>query len=307
MNIKQMRTALHSFDGSGFQPLLDQLEEKRKAAFKLFLGVVFVLGFIVFFLFLSEGLTELVRIAGVGAVFISIIFYRRMAVIRREAKGELMPALCQEIGLDYSIDPPDHAIFQFDQLSIIPSYDEKTLEDQIIGKVEDIDFELLEAKLVKVSRDSKGRKSRSTVFQGFLVHFDFHKNFKGETIITKDQTFIGNFFNSIARNGERVKLEDREFEDRFEVHSTDQVEARYLLTPSFMERVLQFSRLPSVKQLQLAFKDGSIYMAIKRKGDAFEGGSLDLNDPALIKQNVKDIALIFDMVTELNLTQETKI
>lgn len=307
MNIVEMRAALHSFDDSGFLPLLDELEGKRKSAFKLFIGVVFVCAFIIFLIVLSQGLTDLVQFAGFGAFFVSGLFYRRMAVIRRKAKGELMPNLCEQIGLEYLINPPDHAIYSFDQLSIIPSYDEKNLEDQIIGKVEDIEFKLLEAKLVTVQRDSKGRTSRSTVFNGFLVEFDFHKNFSGETVITKDHTVIGNFFSGFGKSGDRVKLEDREFEDEFEVHSTDQVEARYLLTPTFMERVLAFSRLPSVKQLQLAFKNGSIYMAIKRSGNAFEGGSFNLNDPELIQKNIKDIAMIFDMVTELNLTQTTKV
>ena len=97
------------------------------------------------------------------------------------------------------------------------------------------------------------------------------------------------------------------FESEFEVYSTDQVEARYLLTPRFMERVLEFSKLSNVNQVQLAFKDGAIYMAIKRSGNAFEGGNYNLNDPELITQNIKDIAQIFDMVTELNLTQDTKV
>jgi hypothetical protein len=48
-------------------------------------------------------------------------------------------------------------------------------------------------------------------------------------------------------------------------------------------------------------------MAIKRKGNSFEGGSFNLNDPKLIEKNMQDIALIFDMVKELNLTQETKV
>ena len=302
-----MREALHLFDDSGFLPLLDELEEKRKSAFKLFLGVVFVCALIVFLIMFTQGLTDLVQFAGFGAFFISSLFYRRVVAVRREAKEELMPNLCRQIGLEYTVSPPDHAIYSFDQLSIIPSYDEKNLEDQIIGKVEDIEFKLLEAKLVKVSRDSKGRTKRSTVFNGFLVEFDFHKNFNGETVITKDHTVIGNFFSGFGKSGDRVKLEDREFEDEFEVHSTDQVEARYLLTPTFMERVLAFSRLSSVKQLQLAFKNGSIYMAIKRNGNAFEGGSFNLNDPELIQKNIKDIAMIFDMVTELNLTQNTNV
>lgn len=307
MTIEEMRDALHSFDGSGFAPLLDTLEGKRKRAFNQFLAVVFVCGLVVLLFFFLQQNFEFVQAAAVVAFLISAFFYRRMAAVRREAKSELMPALCREIGLEYKINPPPHVITPYDQLSIIPSYDEKKLEDQIIGHVDDIEFRLLEAKLVSVSRDSKGRKSKTTVFNGFLVEFDFHKNFSGQTIITKDQTVIGNFLTGWARSGERVKLEDRVFESEFEVYSTDQVEARYLLTPTFMERVLEFSRLPNVKQLQLAFKDGVIYMAIKRSGNAFEGGSFNLNDPDLIKQNIKDIAQIFDMVTELNLTQDTKV
>ncbi len=307
MNIMEMREALRTFDSNSFSTQLDELEQKRKDAFNLFLVVVFVLGSIVFFLMLSQGMTEIVKFAGVAAILISIFFYRRMAAIRQEAKKQLMPALCFRIGFDYTLRPTDLAIEPFKNLSIIPPYDEKTLEDQVTGKIEDVDFELLEAKLLAVHRDSKGRKSTRTVFNGFLVQFDFHKNFEGQTIIAKDRTVIGNFFSGWAKNGQRVKLEDHEFESQFEVHSTDQVEARYLLTPSFMERMLKFSRLPSVKQLQMAFKDGSVYMAIKRNGNAFEGGSFKLNDPALIAQNISDIAMIFDMVIELNLTQETKI
>ena len=127
MTIDDMRQALHSFDGSGFKPLLDKLEAKRQRAFKTFLGVVFLCGFIVFFILLDQGGTELFKIA-IGISFVvCMIFYRRMAVIRREAKRELMPALCRNIGLEYLMTPSPHIIAPFDQLSIIPSYDEKKL------------------------------------------------------------------------------------------------------------------------------------------------------------------------------------
>ncbi|MDG1996422.1 MAG: DUF3137 domain-containing protein [Emcibacteraceae bacterium] len=307
MTIEEMRAALHSFDDSGLRPLLDKLEVRRKSVFKTFLIMVCVLGFVVMYLLLEQGLTDFVKVAGGVSIVILIFFYRRMAVIRREAKEKLMPALCDQIGLEYNLHPFNTAIFPFKNTSIIPSYDEANLEDEITGSVEGIDFKLLEAKLIVITRDSKGRTSRKTVFQGFLVEFDFHKEFIGETVITKDHTVIGNFFSGLGKSGNRVKLEDPEFEKLFEVHASDQVEARYLLTPRFMERVVDFSKLPSVKQLQLAFRNGRVYMAIKRSGNAFEGGSFNLNDPALIEQNIKDIAMIFDVVTELNLTQETKI
>ena len=43
-----------------------------------------------------------------------------------------------------------------------------------------------------------------------------------------------------ATKKERVQLEDVEFEKVFEVYSEDQIEGRYLLTPSFMNRLLEY-------------------------------------------------------------------
>ena len=41
---------------------------------------------------------------------------------------------------------------------------------------------------------------------------------------------------------EEIELEDPEFMEHFRVYSTDQVEARYILSPSMMERLLAFRR-----------------------------------------------------------------
>jgi hypothetical protein len=41
-------------------------------------------------LFLAQGFTDFVQFSGFGAIFISTIFYRRMAVVRREAKWMIL-------------------------------------------------------------------------------------------------------------------------------------------------------------------------------------------------------------------------
>ena len=61
---------------------------------------------------------------------------------------------------------------------------------------------------------------------------DFHKDFKGKTTILRDRLFKLRFGES------RVKMENPDFENTFDVYSTDQVEARYLITPFMMERLL---------------------------------------------------------------------
>jgi hypothetical protein len=55
--------------------------------------------------------------------------------------------------------------------------------------------------------------------------------------------FFNKLFSSFANNLEKVKLESIDFENRFIVYSNDQVEARYILTPSFMERLVKLEKM----------------------------------------------------------------
>ena len=71
-----------------------------------------------------------------------------------------------------------------------------------------------------------------------MVHLAMNKTFKGTTIIKRDRGKVANFFRSKMSGLESVKLEDPKFEKLFDVYGNDQIEARYLLTPSFMERPL---------------------------------------------------------------------
>ena len=198
-------------------------------------------------------------------------------------------------------------LFRSSELSLIPSYNERKLEDEISGQIEEVDFNLFEAKLIRVTRGRKGKKTRTTVFRGLLCCFDFHKEFNGTTVVSRDQTMIGNLLSGFMHTGERVKLEDPEFEDKFEVYSTDQVEARYLLTPGFMERILNFSRSGTAANLQFAFQNGMMFMAMKNSKDHFEGDGHNLNDPKYIESTIKELAFLFEIVRDLNLTQTTKI
>lgn len=67
-----------------------------------------------------------------------------------------------------------------------------------------------------------------------------NKKFEGKTVVLKDSGWL-NLFKKIGRP-ERVKLEDVSFERQFEVFSDNQIEARYLLTTAFMERMSEVKK-----------------------------------------------------------------
>lgn len=76
------------------------------------------------------------------------------------------------------------------------------------------------------------------------------KKFSSQTFINSKSRTGNNFF-----EGKEVNLEDIEFSKMFYTLSQDQVEARYLLTPSFMTRLLLLSYTKKYNQIQVLFSN----------------------------------------------------
>lgn len=153
------------------------------------------------------------------------------------------------------------------------------------------------------------RSNYNTVFKGLFFVADFNKDFKGLTVVLPDfaeKTFgslIGNIMQNMnpARQGELVKLEDPEFQKSFVVYSDDQVEARYILTPALMKRILDFrnnNRLP----VYMSFHNSKLYMAIVTGRNMFEPPYFrSAEDFRLIKEYYEDFTFAVGIVDELNL------
>jgi hypothetical protein len=71
-----------------------------------------------------------------------------------------------------------------------------------------------------------------------------------------------------------VKLEDVVFSKKWKVYATDQIEARYLLTTAFMERILEVKRRFKGKDIEFSFFDNKLFIAVHTSKDLFETTSL---------------------------------
>lgn len=112
-----------------------------------------------------------------------------------------------------------------------------------------------------------GENNDIIVFRGILIVAEFSKNFKGKTIILPDITeekygsLIGTWLQKKSRRIEElVKLEDVDFEKEFVVYSTDQIEARYILSPSLMEKLTLLSE--KYAGIAVSFVDNKMFVAI---------------------------------------------
>ncbi len=186
---------------------------------------------------------------------------------------------------------------------IFPRYDEYEADDCFFGRYQGVGINVYEQTLKEIRQDSKGRRHRVTVFQGIVVEMDMNKNFSGQTIVLKDKGFF-NRFKSFDKM-ERVTLEDVVFEKQFEVYSTNQVEARYILTTGFMERILRLKELYAGTKIEMSFYNNKILLAIDTGKDMFEACSFfktNLNQRRF--ENVfEEFWTLFSIVNILKLNQ----
>ena len=86
------------------------------------------------------------------------------------------------------------------------------------------------------------------------------------------------FLKRIDKNREvsqnKIKLEDIEFNKLFNVFSDDEIEARYLITTAFMERLLNLKTTFKSKNVKCAFINKQVFFALSTKKNLFEFGNL---------------------------------
>ena len=283
------------------QPLFDEGEKERAGAVLTFrrrltigapLAVVF--GIVVFAMFKVTGAAVVMGLFGLVVAY--TVAYLPLQKLRARVKEQSLSVIAQAIGVTYAVaggEPP--ALGRLRKLDLLPSFDRSRFEDFFHGARLGCQFDLCEAVLEDEQRDKDGDKSYVTVFRGQLIRIAFPKKFLSTTLVRRD----AGVFNALHGLGDlkRVSLGDTTFEHAFEVYSNDQVEARYLVHPVFMERLLALETAYKGKNLRCGFQGGDLLLALEGP-DKFEIGDMfkPLADPARARRIVDDIAEVMKLM-----------
>ncbi len=105
---------------------------------------------------------------------------------------------------------------------------------------------------------------------------------------------------------DKMQLEDLKFGGMFATYSSDQIEGRFLITPAFMERLLNLKTVFGTEKLKCSFYDDKLMIAIETKQDLFEIGDLhiSLKDPQQINAFYNEISSILRMVEYFKLDEK---
>ena len=283
------------------EPILQAREIDRKTAVKtcLWRGMAggcasLTLTAALFFLF---GDIEVTFIGGALSMGAALWYaYEPVQRVSTATKSQSLHTISDAIGCKYEMlgFTPD-GLEYFKELSLLPSCDRSNYQDHFSGTHHGCAFGFCDGHLEKKVRTNKSTSWR-TVFQGQLIQIAFPKKFLGTTIVRRDAGLF-NFLERWNTKLQRVGLNDSRLEKAFEVYSSDQVEARYLIHPVFMERLLDLEVRFKGKNLRCAFFEGSLLIAIEG-GDKFEIGSMfkPLADITRVRSIIADLVELMRVI-----------
>jgi hypothetical protein len=176
---------------------------------------------------------------------------------------------------------------------IVKLYDKFKSEDLIIGEVRGVGFQFSDLHIQDVRGSGKNRHVVTT-FQGRMYVFDFNKRFRSDLFLLQPGQYrpFSNFT--------KIKMESIQFNSEFKIYAGNEHEAFYILTPHFMEKLLQLDRL-YMDKIGFGFIQNRLYIAVDSRTDSFDVlGAGDISNKD-VEKAVKELETIIEFVEFLKL------
>ncbi len=301
--------------------ILQELESERKLISSAKVKSFIVLGIGLAFLIagtLLGPLPPLGYVIGGLIVVIGVILNGRttpaVRSYRNSFKRKAVDAALKSIDSSLCIEPEagmSEREFVNTQL-FTESPDRFNSEDQVTGKAGKTSFAFSEvnAEYKTVTTDNKGRRQEQwhEILKGIVFTADFNKNFQGITVVRPNDmgSKIGGWIKKavpifFSTQSALVELENASFSKTFITHSTDQVEARYILTPAMMDKICELDSKCRYT-ISLSFINTRLYIAFPLTENYFEPPIYkSLLKPSCMERDISVIRFMYGIVKELDL------
>ncbi len=306
---KQIRKELFSkefkqFFNKKIKPRLGKIENLRQKTVRdIAVLIVASVSGIICILFFCGFLKDagIIRFVFVVIILLLTSIKLREKSFKNSAKKIFLPALLSFIGEIEIVENSDikNSLRNYiENIKLMPYFDIYSCDDYLRTTYKDIKLDIAEISLKK-DMGKKNNSNAETIFSGLFITFKSFKKFEGYTIIKADGLKIG------GASG-YIKLEDPEFEKIYDVSGSNQIEARYLLTTAFMNRLVEISKTSEIgRGLIISFEQGNVNIGINSSKDWFDipvfRPSTDIKN---YKSILKDIFEILSVIDTLKFDQK---
>ncbi len=246
---------------------------------------------------------------------VGIIGYLPIAEATKAIKIGINSAIARRLGVIYEHDvTPGEELVTAGKYGLLPGHDRQTLEDCWSGNLEGHRFRLYEVHLER--REGTGKNQRwVTVFRGALIEMDFGRPFRSTTLLQRAGKHrkwlgLGGAKDDVSFSGHRLALVDQvhpAFEDVFQLYSDDQVEARVLVHPTYIEHLIAVERAFEGEAVRALFQGGKVIVAVE-SGDLFESGALnETGDRERVEEAAQQFTALAKLALAINQTERGRI
>jgi len=141
-------------------------------------------------------------------------------------------------------------------------------------------------------------------FRGMYCWANFNKKLTTRTIVIPNSltTRLDRFASFNFKDDEKIALEDARFNSHFSVYSPDQIESRYVLSSSVMEKITTLKERFN-RNIMLSFINNKVFLAVENPNGIFSFPSGKLDSIEIIEELIAEIHTAQSMVTELKLNR----
>ncbi len=175
-------------------------------------------------------------------------------------KSMIVPPLLAQFGeFTYEAKPKKKAYVYLLVKGLLPTHDNARTEDSVEGNYRGWPLSVMD---ITASRNRKN--GPSTVFSGLIIKTPNAKPVEGWYGLF-DNGGSGQLTGTVQGFGwEPIRLEGREFEDKFDFYGTDQIEGRKMMTPRRMVQLSAAAETMDLSSFRIIYREDAIYMAIGR-------------------------------------------
>jgi len=283
---------------SQIEPVLEQLEIKRKQALRLsrIIWAVAVLAAVIELAlgFADDGFDGALNAGQYAFATVSLgigIGFLPLQGVFTKSKSTIIGALCGPLGVTYAAEGVQPDGFQrLCDLRLVRGFTDKKFTDLFVGAHAGLAFWFCQATLTAGS----GREEH-TVFRGQLLQVAYPKPFGGVTVVLRRGGGPDGFQHPPGLK--EVGLEDPKFDRIFSVFGDDQVEARTIVTPAFMEHLMALEKAYEGERLRCAFTQGNLLLAIEGASRFYVGDPFStMVNRARVQSMAADIHRLFGLI-----------
>lgn len=310
-------TAQQERFNTAIQTLIEQIGAKHSLYIKfLVAGAILITCGAAYLIFVNnegnmDGLTAIIVLF---SLLPCIALYHALNFFyKRGTKHLLVETMAEAAGMIYEKD----GVMALDDVlphKILPPADAQSSEDGFTGTYHDVHIDMQEVRLTDISQQRRPAYAHERrahyetiehdVFWGLVVRLRLRKPMEGHTIVmprSKLQTALRTKFSEFSP----VNLVAPKWKKQYDVMSTDQVEARVIMNPAFIERFMEARKIFRAKWMEASFKGNEILFSIHRGRDLFEAMPLW---KAVTEENLRkitrEIEIIFEIIDVLKLNKQ---